>query len=595
MQIITQTKYRTPLCPYLMIGNRGVLLHLDAYCVPQSLNWPRPGSPDRLGWRDPFDEWPYWEEMDQESIRARMPYFEYQDGNRAYLHDALEVAVDYVEDTNVLQGRYRLPGGAVVSITTFVPPDLDVWVRDYQVEGHGCLVLQSEFFEKAVRGHALAHLGNVNFRGAFDAPPQGAYVIMSTTPLQQVMGRVPVAVDGATHFTLFMAMAADIRGAVKVGEQALVAGCAQLQDAAVQADRAWLARAREPVARHPFVRKHYKRWLLSNMLLICRDGAMVCGPRPFWSFVWPRDGSLDSIAFAAAGFMDEARLTIKWQIDRTPASGVHAARYRSDGHPMLLDNRARQGDNPGFLCWAAGEISRREWDQSWTESIRDNLYIMADHLVRDRDADTLLPLPESDHRESQVAESIGVVVTAFGGLTGAAHIAERLGDAQRARRYRARAEEIRRAAEQHLWNAREEYFITSIKPVQTRSDVATAWGVYPFALWTADDPKSKPAMDRLIRDRWNGAAGGVLAAPGTPYESYWMFYTSILLLGVAGVGDRAMEREILDSLERNVSPQGMVPEQVGRTTGNLWGCAPLPTAHAGLLLYAYHDFRTVNS
>jgi len=45
--------------------------------------------------------------------------------------------------------------------------------------------------------------------------------------------------------------------------------------------------------------------------------------------------------------------------------------------------------------------------------------------------------------------------------------------------------------------------------------------------------------------------------------------------------------EILASLERNVSPQGLIPEQVSRATGNLWGCNPLSTPQGNLLLYAY--------
>ena len=82
-----------------------MLVHVDAYCVPGSVQWPRPGGPDRLGWRDPFDEWPYWDEMDAEAIKARMPYFEYDSGTRDYLHEAKNISVEYIEDTNVLRGR----------------------------------------------------------------------------------------------------------------------------------------------------------------------------------------------------------------------------------------------------------------------------------------------------------------------------------------------------------------------------------------------------------------------------------------------------------------------------------------------------------
>lgn len=572
-----------------MLGNRRMLIHLDAYGVPQSLQWPAPGAPDRIGWRDPFDEWPYWEELPPETIRARMTYFQYPDGNRDYLHDALDADIDYLKETNILKGRYVLPGGATVELLTFVTPDKDVWVRDFRITGKGKLVFQGEFFEKAVRGHSLAHLGNVDFRGGLTAPPRGAYILTGTLPLKATDGHVETPVDGSRSGSVLLCFAADIQSAVQLGQQARERGTKRLECETTAADRSWIARANLVKARHPFVRMHYKRWLLSNRLLLTRDGAMVCGPRPFWSFIWPRDGSQLSAAFARAGYIEEARQSVKWTFDRTPESGIHDARYFSDATPMRLDNRFRQGDNPGFLCWAAGVVCESLWDRDWALSIRDNLYRMAEHLVQDRDPETLLPLPESDHREHQASESIGLVVTAIGGLHAAARIADRLQDHKQAQRYRTRATEIKRGAEQHLWHARERYFMTSIKPISTRSDIAFAWGVYPFEAWTVDDAYAAPAMDRLVRDRWNPEVGGVLAAPGTPYESYWMFHAAKLLLGVAGIGDHTLETEILDSMQRNASPQGMIPEQIGSTTGNIWGCAPLPTAHALLLLYAYRD------
>ena len=585
--IIEHERYRMPLCPYLIVGNRRILVHLDAFCVPQSLQWPRPGFPDRLSWRDPSDEWPYWEEMSAEAIRARMPYFEYADGSRDYLHDATQVEAGYIKDTNALEGRYVLPGGAIVEITTFVPPQMDVWVRHFNVIGQGKLVLQSEFFEKAVRGHALAHLGNINFRGAFDAAPRGAYVIMSTLPLTQTQSRVEVPVTGKTCWTIFMCIASDMQCAVKLGKEALKKGYEPLKEETIAADRAWISSAGEPVVRHPFILKNYRRWLLANILLTARDGAMSCGPRPFWGFAWPRDCSQQIGGFAAAGFIDEARNIVEWHLDNTPASGVHEARYCNNRSPMLLDNRPRQGDNPGFLCWAASFVCRQCWDRKWAEKISAKLYVLADHLVRDRDEETLLPLPDADYRETQIAESLSIAVSAIGGLKEAAYIAGRLGDTGREQQYLARAKAIQRATKEHLWNKEKQHFMFSVKPLDARSSIAICWGAYPFRAWDSTDPILIQGVVSVFRDKWNKTAGGVLTAVSTPYESYWMYHAAILLMGAAGIGKQKMEEEIMVALEKNVSPQGLIPEQISRATGMLWGCAPLPVAQADLLLYAY--------
>ena len=127
----------------------------------------------------------------------------------------------------------------------------------------------------------------------------------------------------------------------------------------------------------------------------------------------------------------------------------------------------------------------------------------------------------------------------------------------------------------------------SVKPLDARSSIAICWGAYPFRAWDSTDPILIQGVVSVFRDKWNKTAGGFLTAVSTPYESYWMYHATILLMGAAGIGKQKMEEEIIVALEKNVSPQGLIPEQISRATGMLWGCAPLSVAQADLLLYAY--------
>ncbi|MBR4664875.1 MAG: hypothetical protein IKO93_13465, partial [Lentisphaeria bacterium] len=428
-------KFRIPLCPYLMTGNHRILIHLDAYGIPQSLQWPRPGSSDRLGFRNFCDEWPYWEEMTPEQIQLKMPYFEYADGHREYLHDADRVFMDYLPDTNILQGRCELPGGAVIEQTLLVPPDLDIFFRHYRVTGQGKLVFQGEFFEKAVRGHALCKHGDIHFRGFLDAVPRGVFAIMCSTDLTQVMQRAETTVNGTADFDLLLCFGPDILSATSTGKKALAEGFAGLLEKTAKTDRDWVSQAREPVSSHSFIRKNYKRWLLSNALLIAEDGATTSGVRPFWTFAWPRDCAEQAYGFAAAGFIQEAQKIIQWNLNNMPESCVYEARYWSDGTPVLLDNRPRQGDSAGFLIWTAAYICELKQDDHWFDSIRENLFRLADHLTAAKDPETGLPLPEADHRETAVAESLSTALSAVGGLRALAALLTRSGDADRADKY----------------------------------------------------------------------------------------------------------------------------------------------------------------
>ncbi|MFA7160208.1 MAG: hypothetical protein WC299_12990 [Kiritimatiellia bacterium] len=586
---IKDRRYRMPLCPYLAIGNGSTLITLDVYGMAHSLQWPCPGAADRLAWRDFADEWPYWEEMDEELIRVRAPYFRHADGSREYLHEASVVESSYLDDTNILRGAYRLSRGAAVEMTSFVNSRSDVWVRRFEANGNGTLVLQGEFFEKAVRGHAMGHLGHVKFSGIFDAEPRGTYVIVSDIEVEQKRQRVELPVQGGLTITLYMCMAKDRASAINIGAESLAKGFKKLRDETAADDRAWISRAKKPVSKHPFVLKNYRRWLLSNRLMISREGVSVCGVRPFWTYAWPRDASQQAAAFAAAGYLDIAQGMIKWNLDITPKSGVHDARYWADGSPVRLDNRARQGDSAGFLLWAAGLTLDQKWDGKWAQSIRKKLFFIADHLVRDKDPATLLPLPESDHKEMEAAESISLAVSAIGGLAAAAKIARKLKEGVRSKKYEKRAGEIREAIAKHLWSDKEDRLITSIKPLNEKPDVAVWWGA---SIFKALDPSSEITRKSVMaahKIRWRPETGGVIGGIGTPYEAFWMYYTAILLLGVAAIGNRKAEREILSSLDRNICPQGLIPEQIGSSTGNLWGTCPIAPGQADLLLYAYRQ------
>ena len=580
-------RWRMPLCPYLMTGNHRMLIHLDAYGVPQSLQWPAPGAPDRLGWRNPCDEWPYWEEMSQEDIRARMPYFEYPDGHREYLHEAVEVEMDYLPDTNVLEGRCLLPGGAEIRQFLFTPPGRDVWVRRFELRGAGRFVFRGDFFAQAVRSNSIS--GDCRggaFRGFLDAAPRGVFAIASDAELRSGSGQVFIESPDSLCATVYLCMAEDMKRVSEICREALDAGFEKLLAETVECDRRWIANARPPRSRHPFLRKNCKRWLLSNYLLVLENGGTISGVRPFWSFAWPRDCAQQALGFAAAGFQDEAARILEWNFANAPESGVYEARYRSDSSPVTQDNRPRQGDSAGFLCFAAAWLLKHGYDPAWAGKISEKVFFLADRMLEHINPVTGLPSAEADHRETRIAESLSIAVATVAGLRGAAFLDSITGGRHGGKQWLGAAAGIAASIEKELYDPVEKYFIASRTPLDRRADIALCWGAGPFAVWEDGDEKVRNGIKRIYSEKWNREAGGVIAAAGTPYASYWMYYASLLLLGAAGTGLHAIEREVLDSLEKNVPPQGLIPEQTSLSGGILWGCAPLPPPQANLIFYA---------
>ncbi|MBE6363119.1 MAG: hypothetical protein E7054_05635 [Lentisphaerae bacterium] len=584
---IKEARWKRPLCPYLMTGNHRILMHLDAFLIPQSFQWPSPGAPERIGKRNLCDEWPYWREMPQAEIALQMPGFEYEDAHIETLDSATDVAVGYLPDSNVLRGFYRLPGGMELAETLLVHSDSDCWVRHYHIRGNGRWFFRGEFFDQMVPGHAQSHLGDAGYRGFLSARPSGVFVLHSDRPLSRNGREYSLAVNGEIEVTLYFSVGKDLAEAVAISEAQRKNGFDQMLAETLEKDRTALRRAGTPVSQHPFIVKNYKRWLLSNSLLIGENGFSISGVRPFWGFAWPRDCSQQALGFAAAGFLEEAEKIMSHLLAIAPSSGVYEARYQYDAVPMLLDNRPPQGDHAGFICKVCAMIAEMDPDDSWINSVAPQLFQLADHLVKRRNPESGLPLPAADHRETVVAESLSNAIASAAGLLGAASVAEKLMQYELADKYRTAAQSIRDAVEKLLWDPVERYFHTSIVPDNPKADISLCWGALPFRLWRPEDEKLRAGVLKIYTDRWDSDHGGVISSPGTPYASYWMYYASILLLGLDGIGEYEKANEVVSSLAVNASPQGLIPEQTSLADGELIGCAPLPPPQGNLLFHAF--------
>ena len=214
------------------------------------------------------------------------------------------------------------------------------------------------------------------FRGFLDAAPRGVFAIASDAELRSGSGQVFIESPDSLCATVYLCMAEDMKRVSEICREALDAGFEKLLAETVECDRRWIANARPPRSRHPFLRKNCKRWLLSNYLLVLENGGTISGVRPFWSFAWPRDCAQQALGFAAAGFQDEAARILEWNFANAPESGVYEARYRSDSSPVTQDNRPRQGDSAGFLCFAAAWLLKHGYDPAWAGKISEKVFFL---------------------------------------------------------------------------------------------------------------------------------------------------------------------------------------------------------------------------
>jgi glucoamylase len=307
---------------------------------------------------------------------------------------------------------------------------------------------------------------------------------------------------------------------------------------AVRADRRWLTQARAlgPAAPSWAQRMYERSLLILRVLTDRRTGAVAAGARDGWAYVWPRDAATAALAFAAAGYRDEAERVSSFLL----GLGLDAAaRYRGNGAPV--PGRAAQGDATGWVAaaaQAAGSIGS------------------AKHAARI--LSSAYPVPWRGLSDYQEGDSGDYLANA---IASGAPLGEFLTERGL----------VRRSGDR-----------------DSGFDAAAAWAVRPFPR-----PRFFPAAGRTLR-RLAAAGGRFGIVPGESWPgtdpwtapTAWSAWSLAALASEAGgrpAGRRAALR-LLAALRRAATPAGALPERVDARTGVPVSTTPLAWSHAFAIL-----------
>ena len=298
----------------------------------------------------------------------------------------------------------------------------------------------------------------------------------------------------------------------------------------------WVALARELGAGAPrWARAMYDRSLLVlHALTDRRSGAVAAGARDGWAYVWPRDAATAALAYAAAGYRNEARRVAGFLSGL--GSGVERA-ARFDGAGASVPGRGPQGDAAGWIAVASAAPPARP-------SALDFLGAIATQRSNARN------LP--DYQEGSPGTYLGNAIA--DGVT-AARIAAEF--------------ETPRGLVREAGNP------------SSGLDSAAAWAVRPFA-----SPSLYPAVRRTLLN----LAGNATPYGITPGEGWaggvdpWTAPTAWSAWSLAALGDRAAALRLLADLRRAATPAGAMPERVDASTGVPRSTTPLLWSHAFAIL-----------
>ena len=344
--------------------------------------------------------------------------------------------------------------------------------------------------------------------------------------------------------------------------------------------RVWLEEGDVP-GRSITERRMAERALLDLRLLTRTNGATVAAPNPHWNYVWPRDASWVSAAFAATGHNLESFEILHFLSEAQKDDGTWEARYRADDGAPVLDGRTPQLDAVGWYPWAVWLWYVSAPQNKRTDEKMQTLWPSV-QAAADAAADSLgtngLPPGGPDYWEIPTwRTNLGTAAPLRTGLRSASDLARGLGREDDARRYGEAAARLDAAIERE--------FAANGYPRTTKAgsgaDAAVTFLAPPFA---PPDPSVSAAVEESAR-RLTTSNGGIL--PGERWrqdpEVAWTPETAFFALSAASGGDTRSADHYLSWLAKHRTSLGSFPEKVDRE-GEPQAAAPLGWTSAAVLL-----------
>ena len=345
--------------------------------------------------------------------------------------------------------------------------------------------------------------------------------------------------------------------------------------AAAAETRAWLGEGTVPGG-DEVERRISERALLDLRLLTRPNGAALAGPHSRWSYVWPRDATFMSVAFAATDHHEESYEILGFLADAQEPDGAWEARYNADGTPVL-DGRPRQLDAAGWFPWAVWYWYVTGGSRDRAETLWPAARDAADAAVASLGADGLPP-GGSDYWEAGTwRPNLGTAAPLRTGLRAAADLASRLGHEADARRYAQAAARLDGAIRREF--APIGYPRTT--GARSGADAAVTFLAPPFA---PPDPRVEAAIAETAK-RLRAPNGGLLPGEDWPHDPTvaWTPETALFALSASASGDEQTADRWLGWLAAHRTSLGAFPEKVDGD-GEPKSAAPLGWTEAIVLL-----------
>ena len=343
-------------------------------------------------------------------------------------------------------------------------------------------------------------------------------------------------------------------------------------------------------------------------IIASTDSTMLNYSRDAYGYSWPRDGGLTLWPFIRMGYKDEPLRFFEFCKRGLHPNGYLMHKYRADGalgsswHPYVHEDVVAppiQEDETAIVVFMFVQFYNQQKDSTLIKDFYGSMIQpMADFLAEYVDEVSGLPRPSYDLWEQLFATNTFTTSVTYAALLAAADLAVVAGDNESAVKWRTAGEDIKAAAEKHLFNEARQTFYRSIMVkdgnivTDDLLDTSSIFGAYLFGLFAVDSPQLTASVKTAI-ETFKDAPGG----PGLPrhenddyrrtdpkIQSNWWHITSLWLAQYKlDTGDIDGATTIIDWVKSYALTTGMLGEQVNPVDGDLVSPAPLTWSHAEMV------------
>ncbi len=345
-------------------------------------------------------------------------------------------------------------------------------------------------------------------------------------------------------------------------------------------------------------------------LLASLDSDVLSTHRDSYSYVWPRDGAIASLAFISTGFTDVAARFFSFCSHIIGEDGYFRHKYLPDGSlgstwHALVDETGHlqlpiQEDETASVLYALWKYYEKAGNIEFVTKVYDRLVVKAaDFLMDYRDPETHLPKPTFDEWEEKVGVFTSTTAAVCAALEAGAKFARVFYDSTRQDTLFQAAAETKEALLKYLYDPQLGRFIkgvyaNGIKDTILDSSVST---IFAYQVLDPKDQKVANTIRALASNLWTRTVvGGLARYQGDNYRRVlltsagnpWFISTLRLARWHIAVASRIDELgkplELLEWATKHSLPSGALAEQLDPLNGNPISATPLLWSHAEFVL-----------